>query len=158
MKAGPDHTLRVALATLATLGLVVAAVAGTAAGLAAEMRLSPRPGDIVAFDPGRAVPLDLHTAVSARRVRGGRCTLDTGFLAARAGSLIVEQTRQPDGLARAHWAGGPTAAGAADCGDDAELLLRPRAIEQLAMAAGGFGVTGKRIAFASLFRHPNGMP
>lgn len=154
MKAGPDPTLRVALATL---GLVLAAAAGTAVALAAEMQLSPRVGDIVAFNPGGALPLDLHTTVSARRVESGRCTLDTGFLSARAGSLIVEETRQAGGLVRAHWAGGPTAAGAADCGDDAELLLRPRAVEQLAVAAGGFGVADKRIAFASLFPQSHGM-
>lgn len=158
MKAGPDHKLRAALAAFAMLGLVVATVAGTAAALATEMQLSPRLGDIVAFDPGWPAALDLHAVVSARRVRGGSCTLDTGFLSARAGSLIVEEARRADGVVRAHWAGGPTAAGAADCGHDAELLLRPGAIDQLAVAAGGFGVADKRIAFASLFGHPNGMP
>ena len=71
MKAGPDHTLHAALAALVMLGLVVATVAGTAAGLVTEMQLSPRLGDIVAFDPGQPVALDLHAVVSARRVRGG---------------------------------------------------------------------------------------
>ena len=70
----------------------------------------------------------------------------------------MEQARRADGLLRAHWAGGPTAAGAADCGRNAELLLRPSAIEQLAVAAGGFGVADKRMAFAAMFRSPNGMP
>jgi hypothetical protein len=158
MKAGPDHTLHAALAALAMLGLIVATVAGTAAGLVTQLHLSPRVGDIVAFDPGQPVALDLHAAVSARRVRGGSCTLDTGFLSARTGSLIVEQANRPDGLERVHWAGGPTAAGAASCGRDAELLLRPSAIEQLAVAAGGFGVADKRMALASMFHAPNGAP
>ena len=157
MKAGPGHTLRAALAALGMVGLVVATVAGTAAGLASEMRLSPGLGDIVAFDPGQPGALNVRAVVGARRVGGRSCVLDTTFLSARTGSLIVEGRDRADGLVRAHWAGGPTAAGSASCGRNAELLLRPGAIDNLAVAAGGFGVGTNKLGPAA-YHAANGMP
>lgn len=145
-----DHTFRVAVAAVVLLGLVVAAVARTTAGRVTEMAwLSPQLGDIVAFDPGPSLFPDLATVVDARLVQGGRCALDTEVLAAHGGSLVVVAKPADGLLIRAHWTGGPTAPGAADCGRDSELLLRPGAVRRLALAAGGFGVADKTPAFVA---------
>ncbi|MDE2006641.1 MAG: hypothetical protein KGI51_08760 [Rhodospirillales bacterium] len=103
----------------------------------------PGVGDIISFGEPRPVLAPRVDFAVTRLTRAGaaRCRLDSAMLARAGGSLIVEAAA-PDRMAgyRVHWAGGPTSAGAADCGRDVELLVGPTALGSLATAAGGFGV------------------
>lgn len=130
------------------LFLTVGAVAML--GLGKELAgTRPSLGDIVSFSnvsPDRQPSLVLSAArPSTSKV--SFCALDTDVMAASGGSLFVEgRSRTPAGGFRVHWAGGPTSAGAADCGSSSELLLSARQLEELAALAGGFGASRIRRA------------
>ena len=63
-------------------------------------------------------------------------------MAADGGSLVVESLAE-DGY-RVHWAGIRTSRGSGDCGAARDLLISRPDLDQLASAAGGFGVGGTR--------------
>lgn len=109
----------------------------------AANRWGPGVGDIINFGGPRPTLAPRVRFAVDRLTPGGteRCRLDLAMLARAGGSLIVETAApgQRDGY-RVHWAGGPTSAGAADCGREANLVISGSALGSLATAAGGFGV------------------
>lgn len=86
---------------------------------------SPR----VAFDVTRLGPAGAKTT----------CRVDSRVMRKTGGSLVVEAI-QPTGAYVARWVGGATSAGARNCGESAELLLKATDVAALATSAGGFGV------------------
>ncbi len=138
---------------LAVLSLAVFLGALVTAMATAEVsRVPPAIGDIVAFRAGVAVPAPsrgriLATTVERPGVPTRACGLEPAIMADQGGSLVVEEARSVHGTVYiAHWAGGPTASGDADCGHSADLVLEDMAIIFLAQAAGGFGVDQQRLA------------
>jgi hypothetical protein len=125
------------LAAVLTVGAVRAADMAEAFG--------PGVGDIVDFPPGTAVPSDqtdrigVHLAEAAE----GACVLDIAALAESGGSLVVESRSKAS--YRVHWAGGRTSKGSADCGAAQDLVISRPDLDQLASAAGGFGVAASRV-------------
>ena len=63
-------------------------------------------------------------------------------MAAGGGSLVVESRAKDD--YRVHWAGTRTSRGSGDCGAARDLLISRADLDQVAFAAGGFGVGGMR--------------
>jgi hypothetical protein len=133
--------------TESVFAVVLFATLGAVAMLALGHELAatePGLGDIVSFSnvsPNRNPPLVLSAVrpgANDRRI----CALDTDVMAASGGSLFVEgRSRAPTGGFRVHWAGGPTSAGADDCGANSELVLSTHQLQELAAAAGGFGAS-----------------
>jgi hypothetical protein len=132
---------------LITAGLL--AVVVSLVGLAGAVRIAqtavafgPNVGDIVQFDPRTYMPVDAQTEIVATRPDAGTCTLDVATIHANGGSIIVEQRYRAGDNSHylVHWAGKRTAAGAGDCGEQANLKLDDANLDMLAMAAGGWGV------------------
>jgi hypothetical protein len=134
------------------LGVVVLGLAGTVGtiGLMREIdEFGPKVGDIVSFDPQATLSRDMQTKITATRV-GERteagCVLDVGAMHAGGGSVVIE-ARQPQTSSgyRVHWAGAHGSDDPANCGASADLLLNQDDIEILALAAGGYGVSARRL-------------
>jgi len=134
------------------LGLVVLALAGTVGtvGLIRQVaEIGPKVGDIVTFDPLEALSRDMRTKISVQRASGGpdaACVLDIGALHAGGGSVVIEasQAQTGDGY-RVHWAGARNSDDQKGCGTSEDLLVDRADIETLAMAAGGYGVSPKKL-------------
>lgn len=109
----------------------------------AANRWGPGVGDIVSFSGPRPTlaPEVKLTAIRREPDERGVCRLDSRVMSRSHGSLVVESAL-PDRRHGyfVHWAGGPTSAGAGDCGTQAQLILSGSALGALATAAGGFGV------------------
>jgi hypothetical protein len=135
------------------LGMVVIALAGMVGtiGLLRQVgELGPKVGDIVSFDPLEAFSHDMRSRVAATPAGakpGSACILDVRAMHAVGGSVVIE-AKDPDAptVYRVHWAGARSSDDRADCGASADLLLNRDDIEVLAMAAGGYGVSAKRLA------------
>ena len=99
--------------------------------------------DIVSFNPAAPdAPLNESTRITLARLDGATCSLDLGLIRQGGGSLVIEARRPDRALPyQAHWAG----PGDGDCGRSADLLLSDSDISLLAIAAGGYGVRGKRL-------------
>ena len=135
----------------------LAALILTAGGLFGAMMaeiesMRPTPGDIVSFTGGQTVPPGFTTTTTAQREEGGSCVLDPRVIAMDGGSLVVEGTQAGRRLL-VHWAGRRSSA-EADCGHSASLVLPEDALDNLAAAAGGYGVTHKALALASMPINP----
>jgi len=111
--------------------------------------LKPAVGDIVVFRPGAAEREMFQVMVPAARVNpaagtGADCLLNSAVMGTAGGSLVVER-RLPTDPPRfqLHWAGGPTAVGARDCGPAATLQVDRVDLRKLGTAAGGFGLGRK---------------
>ncbi|HVC62851.1 MAG TPA: hypothetical protein VND19_21115 [Acetobacteraceae bacterium] len=139
----------------ALLAVVVALVglAGAVKIARTAVALGPAVGDIVQFDPGSFLPVDIHSQVRATRVNATRCVLDLAAIHRSGGSLVVERRYPGHGDPRfqVHWAGRRSANGAADCGHEAELMLNNANLDLLAMAAGGWGVGHKHLVPSDLW-------
>ncbi len=103
-------------------------------------------GDIIAFNrpvdilPPRNVVARLATPA------GGECTLDLQKLSNGGGSLVVEALADAERMVyRLHWAG----PAGSDCGSVADLLIGADDMDNLAAAAGGFGVDRKTLALGT---------
>jgi hypothetical protein len=140
------------------LGMVVIALAGMVGtiGLLRQVgELGPKVGDIVSFDPLEAFSRDTRARVAAMPAAskpGGGCVLDVRAMHAAGGSVVIE-AKDPAAstVYRVHWAGPRSSDDSADCGASADLLLNQDDIEVLAMAAGGYGVSAKRLAANTLW-------
>ncbi len=64
-----------------------------------------------------------------------RCTLDIDILLRSGGSFILEQAAGADGQYQLHWAGGPTARDATNCGDSADIIVDGEQLHTLQAAA-----------------------
>lgn len=140
------------------LGVVVLGLAGTVGtiGLLREIgELGPKVGDIVAFDPQKTLSRDMQTTITAMRAgdrAGTACVLDVSAMHSGGGSVVIE-ARQPqtsNGY-RVHWAGAHSSDDPANCGASADLLLNQEDVEVLALAAGGYGVSARKLAANSLW-------
>jgi hypothetical protein len=149
---GPDGVVSVAFGVGLALAFFVFSGIALTQGLKS---IEPRIGDIVVFVGKQqlvgAPQADIRAFVAERHESPNRqrtCILHPQAMVADGGSLVIE-AMDPDGTLpyRVHWAGGPTAFGRSNCGDDADLLLSSTDIAALAIAAGGFGVgEGRRPA------------
>jgi hypothetical protein len=61
-------------------------------------------------------------------------------MAARGGSLVVEERFAKPRSFLVHWAGGPTSSASTDCGSSAELVVLATDLQLLSNAIGGPGV------------------
>jgi hypothetical protein len=140
------------------LGVVVLSLAGTVGtiGLLRQIgELGPNVGDIVSFDPHETLSRDMQTKIAATRAgdrTGATCILDVSAMHAGGGSVVIE-SRQPETNSgyRVHWAGAHSSDDPANCGASADLLLNQEDIEILALAAGGYGVSARKLAANSLW-------
>ena len=132
-------------ALLAVLvGLVGLAGAIRLAQSAAE--LGPVVGDIISFDPSRRVPRDAPPRIEAEREGQVVCILDLATIHRLGGSLVIEtRSPRPTRTYGVHWAGQRSSDDPRDCGRSAELVMTEDNLEMLAMAAGGFGVSHRRL-------------
>ena len=135
----------------AIFGCSLAALVAVGTALA-MVRTADQPtariGDIVAFN--QPMPANSGAEVVVLRLEDAqptRCVLDPAVLTGAGGSLVVEEQDWQDGRSyRVHWAGDRTAAGAENCGAAADLSINESDLNNLAIAAGGYGVTNKTIA------------
>jgi hypothetical protein len=138
------------------LGMVVVALAGTIGtiGLLREVaEFRPGVGDIVSFDPLDTLSRDMHAKIDAARANdrpGAACVLDVAAMHAGGGSVVIEARLPQTGGYRVHWAGARSSDDPADCGASADLVLSQEDIEVLAMAAGGYGVSPRKLLAHSL--------
>jgi hypothetical protein len=139
------------------LGMVVVALAGMIGtiGLLREIgEFGPGVGDIVSFDPQEMISRDMRAKIEATRLSdrpGSACVLDVSAMHAGGGSVVIEARLPQTGSGyRVHWAGVRSSDDPADCGASADLLLSQADIEVLALAAGGYGVSYKRLIPHSL--------
>ena len=127
-------------------GVVLTAVLLTGLMRAAEQAdaRGPVPGDIIAFAPGSPLGDDVDTRLAAAIAAPGRvaCLLEAKDIATSGGSLIVEARDGP--AYHVHWAGERSSGGSADCGRARDLLVTRADLEELALAAGGFGAVTKQ--------------
>jgi hypothetical protein len=132
--------------------LMLAGTMATVAMLSMEA-FRPKVGDIVEFQKGLkegdAWQLEVPAANVARRdPAAGPCMIDPDVIGETGGSLIVEARDDTAPMMyRLHWAGTHTAAGAGDCGPQADLTLSRTDLQKLANAVGGFGVGNKRLVW-----------
>lgn len=115
-------------------------------GVAATANTAPRSGDIISFQGTQADRATTDARILVRRAAGGAgCTLDLGLLRQTGGSFVIEsEASQAIDAFKVHWAGKHTAA-ADDCGDSASLIVTAHDLDQLALSAGGYGVSEKRL-------------
>jgi hypothetical protein len=140
------------------LGVVVLGLAGTVGtiGLLRQVgEFGPKVGDIVSFDPHETLSPDMPAKIAATRASDRSehtCILDISAMQASGGSVVIE-ARQPQTSSgyRVHWAGALSSDDPANCGASADLLLNQEDIEILALAAGGYGVSARRLAANSLW-------
>jgi hypothetical protein len=126
--------------------IMASLIAGLLAGgtamvaTATTLDLGPKVGDILVFRHGARLPVDWEFAVTRSAPDPAACSLRPHVMAAHGGSLVVEQRfTKPRGFL-VHWAGGPTSAGAADCGPSADLLVSGPDLQLLSNIVGGPGV------------------
>jgi len=136
--------------TIALASLVATVLASSVAlvAVARTIDLGPRIGDILVFKRGMQLPADWEfTATDNSSTPPKTCTLTPVVMTASGGSLVVEQRSEDGRVYRAHWAGGPTSTGAADCGQSADLALARIDLQLLSNAVGGPGVEHSLFAF-----------
>jgi hypothetical protein len=140
-----DTMARILFPAIIGAGCMVVALTAMNA-IAAMTNLTPNVGDIVAFAVTSNQPTEDATRLIVRRPDRYGCVLDLGVLHRSGGSLIVEsQVTEAAGSFRVHWAGGRTSADAANCGDQADLVLDGRELDMLAFSAGGYGAGQKHL-------------
>jgi len=146
MNTGNDKIIgMMGSAVIAAMTLLVAA--GAASLLSALVRIGPRVGDIIAFDPLRYVRADPKLRLLATRSAAFACVLDLDTIGQSGGSMILEARLSGDTRGFfLHWAGDRTSSDAADCGKSADLIVDQRDMDVLILAAGGNGVGGKLVA------------
>jgi hypothetical protein len=155
MQANGDNSSGISSVILGVVVLGLAGTAGTIGLLRQVGEFGPKVGDIVSFDPREALSRDMQPKITATRASdhpGGTCVLDVTVMHAGGGSVVIE-ARQPQTSSgyRVHWAGAHSSDDPANCGASADLLLNQEDIEILALAAGGYGVSARRLAANSLW-------
>jgi hypothetical protein len=127
----------------ALMASLVAALLAGGVGMVATattLDLGPKVGDILVFRPGARLPNDWDFTVARRDAPQDACSLRPEVMAARGGSLVVEERMARPHSFLVHWAGGPTSLGAADCGTSADLVVPGTDLQLLSNAVGGPGV------------------
>ncbi len=134
------------------LGVVVLGLVGTVGTIGLLRQIDdfgPKVGDIVSFDPQATLSRDMQAKIAATRVderTEAACVLDVATMHAGGGSVVIEARQlQTSSGYRVHWAGAHSSDDPANCGASADLLLNQEDIEILALAAGGYGVSARRL-------------
>ena len=139
---------------------MIAPVVGMAVGLLAlggsieiarmTDQFGPKVGDQVAFGLDARSQVASQETLAVTRTDGAACKLDIALMQQFGGSLIVEERGPgPQRLYRVHWSGRATAAGGGNCGASVDLRLNDRQIGTLAEAAGGYGLTRRRLVLST---------
>ena len=130
------------------LGLV--ALGGTMEMFHRADRLGARVGDQIAFDLDPKSHVAIQERLAVDRSDGTRCVLDIEVMQNSGGSLIVEERgAEPKRLYRVHWSGRQTSTDGANCGSSADLRMTDPDIATLAEAAGGYGLTRRRLVLTT---------
>ena len=156
MHANDDKSNTVQSALLSVAAIALAGAVGMISLVREVGDLRPKVGDIVSFDPLEQFSRDMKAQIAAIPANGEptvACMLDVRAMHAGGGSVVIE-AREPEvpRAYRVHWAGARTSYGGTDCGTSADLLLDQEDLSILAMAAGGYGVSAKKLAASSLWR------
>lgn len=140
MPANDDQSndLPIALAGLGLVGTIVLVTIVSTLQLVAA--LGPRIGDIIIFDPARAISSDGQTSIKVTPLAsrtGAACRLDPSTMAASGGSLLIEAVLpKPTRTYRVLWAGRQTSSGPADCGPAGLFQLSQADLVTLMLASG----------------------
>ncbi len=141
-------------------GSVIAPLVGLSVGLLAlggsieiarmAEQLGPKVGDQVAFGLDTRSQIVSKEILAVARADGSACRLDIALMQKSGGSLIVEE-RGPGSprLYRVHWSGRATAADGGNCGSAVDLRLNDGQLATLAEAAGGYGLTRRRLVLST---------
>jgi hypothetical protein len=114
-------------------------------GITAITKAAPQSGDIISFQTGMTDQAAGARILVRRVADGDECMLDLGLLRQAGGSFVVESESAPAAEAfTVQWAGRQTA-DVDDCGDSASLIVAAADLDQIAVAAGGYGVADKRL-------------
>jgi hypothetical protein len=158
MRANDSKSAGFGSILLGMTALALACMVGTIGLLHQVAEFGPKVGDIVTFDPLDPMSHDMKAQITAAPVDrpGQTCLLDVRAMHTAGGSVIIEaRMPRPQPGFRVHWAGGSSSEGSDNCGDNADLLVDQQDIEILAMAAGGFGVSARKLAHNSLWGAPS---
>jgi hypothetical protein len=123
-------------ATAVAATVMAAGIAGNALGN--YFVRAPQVGHIIAFEPKQDAQTTIGIRLSAHRPGQSDCVLDLEVMHRTGGSLVVESQASGGGY-HLHWAGARTSGDAAECGTDADLVVRRRVLDVLATYAGGYG-------------------
>lgn len=131
----------------ALLGATTAVIAASLVNLVSATAMdSAKVGDIIAFEPSRDTPPEVEARVVVHRLDQFGCVLDLNTIRQTGGSLIVEARLFGEGDSfKLHWAGERTTADSGDCGQSADLILDHADLDNLALAAGGYGIAHKQV-------------
>jgi hypothetical protein len=155
MHANGDNSSGMSTIVLGMVVMILAGMVGTIGLLRQVGEIGPKVGDIVSFDPLEALSRDMRARIAATPADGrpgNSCVLDVRAMHAVGGSVVVEAAQPQTGSGyRVHWAGARSSDDRADCGASADLLLSQDDIETLAMAAGGYGVSARKLSPGSLW-------
>jgi hypothetical protein len=143
MRTNYDRMVR--LLAPAVFGAAAVFVAAGAATLISFVRSGAAVGDLIVFEPNAGPVADTEPRLVVHRPDQFGCVLDLNTIRQSGGSLIIEARLSGDGQNyRLHWAGERTTADSGDCGHSADLIVDHSDLDNLAVAAGGFGLGHKR--------------
>ncbi|HTW71125.1 MAG TPA: hypothetical protein VME47_14640, partial [Acetobacteraceae bacterium] len=148
MRAHDDKSSGLLSAALLAAVVSLAGLAGAVKIAQTAVAFGPAVGDVIRFDPNSRMPVDESTQIDAKQSNARGCVLDMDTIHRSGGSLVIEE-RLPGAADTpryvVHWAGSRTAAGAHNCGRQADLMLDDSNLDVLAMAAGGWGASHKHV-------------
>lgn len=145
MRTRHNRTARLLFPALlgATAGMVAAGAVNLVSAAAMN---TAKVGDIIAFGPSQVIPPDVETRVVVHRPDQFGCVLDLNSIRQTGGSLVIEAQLSSEGNSfRLHWAGERTALDSGDCGRSADLIVDHADLDNLVLAAGGYGVAHKQV-------------
>ena len=145
MRTRHNRTGRVLFPAL--LGATAAiAAAGVVNLMSAAAMANAKVGDIIAFEPSHDMPSDVETRIVVHRPDQFGCVLDLNTIRLAGGSLVIEAQLSSEGNSfRLHWAGERTASDGGDCGQSADLIVDHADLDNLVLAAGGFGIARRQV-------------
>jgi hypothetical protein len=114
--------------------------------------LGPQVGDLISFTADRNAGDRVDSRLEFSRVDSSSCLLDIAMIRREGGSIVIEERQPgPPRVYRVHWSGtrGNPEDGA--CGVSADLLLKSADLDQLAVAAGGYGVDHRSLTPSSVW-------
>lgn len=127
----------------ATAGMTAASVVNLVSSAVMD---NAKVGDIIAFEPSHDIPPDVEARVAVHRLAQFGCVLDLNTIRHTGGSLVIEARLSGEGDSfRLHWAGERTTTDSGDCGQNADLIVDHADLDNLALAAGGYGTAREQI-------------
>lgn len=137
------------IAPLVGLSVGLLALGGSMEIARMAERFGPRVGDQVAFGLDTRSQIPSQETLAVVRADGSACRLDIALMQKSGGNLIVEERGPgPQRLYRVHWLGRATADDG-NCGAAVDLRLNDGQIATLAEAAGGYGLSRRRLVLST---------